>query len=84
MVRNLDLDGALVVKAGAGCEIELDGLEVTNKGWEMVEIGSDEKNVEEKVAIRGYRMIKHKTLELSVEVPGKYKVGKDGTVKKLD
>jgi len=84
MVRNLDLDGALVVKAGAGCEIELDGLEVTNKGWEMVEIGSDEKNVEEKVAIRGYRMIKHETLELSVEAPGKYKVGKDGTVKKLD
>merc|ERR1712127_137545 len=37
-IKNLDLDGALVIRTGPGCEVEVDGLVVKNKGWEKVEL----------------------------------------------
>ena len=82
-VKNLDLDGALVIRAGHGCEVEVDGLVVRNKGWEKVEVpeGAD---VPEVVAIRGYTMEKHESMEIIINEPGKYKILQDGSVEKLN
>merc|ERR1712238_299951 len=54
-VKNLDLDGALVVRTGPNCEVEIDGLVVKNDGCDLLEIPGD-SDVEELVSIRGYTM----------------------------
>ncbi len=82
-VKNLQLDGALIIRAAPECEVEVDGLVVQNKGYELEEIpeGAD---VPETTAIRGYTMAKHEAMEIIIEEPGKYQIGSDGVVKKID
>lgn len=82
IVKDVNLDGALVVKACDGAEITIDGLTVQNKGWELEEIpeGAD---VAETVSIRGYTMAKHETAEYVIDEPGKYVIGADGECKRV-
>jgi len=82
VVKNLQLDGALIIRAAPHCEVEVDGLVVQNKGFDLEEIpeGAD---VDESVSIRGYTMTKHEVMEIIIEEPGKYYIGEDGVVKKL-
>mmetsp|Transcript_5001 Transcript_5001/g.7584 ORF Transcript_5001/g.7584 Transcript_5001/m.7584 type:complete len:706 (+) Transcript_5001:201-2318(+) len=82
-VKNLDLDGALVIRAGPECDVTVDGLSVQNKGWELEELPKD-VDVAETVAIRGYTMAKHESTEILITEPGKFFVGKDGVVQKLE
>lgn len=81
-IKNLDLDGALVIKAGDDTHVTVDGLKVQNKGWELVEneAGTD---YPESVAIRGYTMAKHETKEYILNEPGSFVIGADGEVKKI-
>lgn len=82
-LKNLQLDGTLIIRAGPQCEVEVDGLVVKNKSYELEEIpeGAD---VDESVRIRGYTMAKHEAMEIIIEEPGKYYIGSDGVVKKVD
>lgn len=82
-VKNLQLDGALIIRAGPYCEVEVDGLVVQNKGFELEEIPED-TDVDESVRIRGYTMAKHEVMEIIIEEPGKYRIGSDGVVNKVD
>lgn len=82
-VKNLDLDGALVIRTGHDCDVTVDGLVVRNKGYEAVEIPEGD-SVPEEVAIRGYTMSKHEVMEIIINEPGKYHIGEDGEVKRLD
>jgi len=82
-VKNLDLDGALIIRASPECEVEVDGLVVKNKGYELEEI-PEGVEVEESVSIRGYTMTKHEAMEIIVNEPGKYFIGSDGIVKKVE
>lgn len=77
VIKNLDLDGALVIKVCDGAELTIDGLKVRNKGWELEEIPVD-ADVPETVSIRGYTMAKHETTEINIDEPGKYVIGEDG------
>lgn len=83
VVKNLQLDGALIIRAAPQCEVEVDGLVVKNKGYELEEIPED-ADVDESVRIRGYTMAKHEETEIIIEEPGKYYIGSDGVVKKID
>lgn len=83
VIKNLDLDGALVIKTANGCDVTVDGLVVKNKGIQLVEI-PDGKEVDEVVAIRGYTMNKEEVKEIIIDEPGKYIVEGDGVVRKLD
>mmetsp|Transcript_28099 Transcript_28099/g.59325 ORF Transcript_28099/g.59325 Transcript_28099/m.59325 type:complete len:714 (-) Transcript_28099:469-2610(-) len=82
-VNNLDLDGALVIRTGHDCDVTVDGLVVRNTGYDVEEIpeGAD---VPEEVAIRGYTMSKHEVMEIIINEPGKYHIGKDGEVKRVE
>lgn len=82
-VKNLDLDGALVIRTGHDCDVTVDGLVVRNKGYHVEELpaGSD---VPEEVAIRGYTMSKDEVLEIIINEPGKYHIGADGVVNRAD
>lgn len=82
-VKNLDLDGALVIRTGHDCDVTVDGLVVRNKGFGVEEIPKD-ADVPEEVAIRGYTLNKHEVMEIIINQPGKYHVGSDGEIKKLD
>lgn len=81
-VRNLDLDGALVIRTGHDCDVTVDGLVVRNEGYEIVEVGDGEA-VPEEVAIRGYTMKKHDVMEIIINEPGKYHIGPDGEIKRV-
>lgn len=81
-VKNLDLDGALVIRTGHDCDVTVDGLVVRNKGYELEEVPKDAA-VPEEVAIRGYTMAKHEALEILINEPGKYFIGADGNVETL-
>lgn len=37
-VKNLDLDGALIIRTGHGCDVTVDGLVVRNEGYVAEEI----------------------------------------------
>ena len=82
-IKNLDLDGALVIRTGDDTHVSVDGLKVQNKGWELKE---NEAGTEypETVAIRGYTMTKHETREYLLYDPGSYVIGEDGEVKKIE
>lgn len=82
-VKNLSLDGALVIRAGPDSHVTVDGLQVQNKGWELQEI-PEGANVPETVRIRGYTMAKHETMEIIIKEPGKFFIGPDGVVQKLE
>ncbi len=82
-VKNLDLDGALIIRAAPDCEVEVDGLVVKNEGYELEEI-PDGAEVDEAVSIRGYTMKKSEALEIIITEPGKYVIGEDGDVKKIE
>jgi UDP-sugar pyrophosphorylase len=82
-LKNLDLDGALVIQAADECRVTVDGLRVQNKGWELVDNDPDQV-YDEAIAIRGYTMAKHETKEYVFDEPGNYIIGPDGEVKKLD
>ena len=82
-VKNLDLDGALVIRTGHDCDVTVDGLIVRNRGYEIVEVGEGE-DVPEDVAIRGYTMRKHEVMEIIINEPGRYVIGPDGEVKRVE
>ena len=82
-IKDLELDGALVIRASEHSHVTVDGLKVSNKGWELVE-NDPNQTYEETVAIRGYTMAKHETKEYIITEPGNFVIGADGELKKLD
>ena len=82
-VKNLDLDGALVIRTGHDCDVTVDGLVIRNKGYDVEEI-PDGAEVPEEVAIRGYTMKKDEVMEIIINEPGKYHIGADGEVKSIN
>lgn len=82
-VKNLDLDGALVIRTGHDCDVTVDGLVVRNKGCNVKEI-PDGDAVPEEVAIRGYTMTKDEVMEIIINEPGRYHVGPDGEINRVE
>lgn len=82
-IKNLEVDGALVIRTGEDSHVTVDGLKVVNKGWDIVP-NDPSKKYDEAVAIRGYTMEKHETVEYLINEPGKFVIGADGKVMKVD
>jgi len=82
-VKNLDLDGALVIRTGHDCDVTVDGLVVRNKGYVFEEV-PEAAEVPEEVAIRGYTMKNDEAMEIYINEPGKYHIGEDGEVHKIE
>jgi UDP-sugar pyrophosphorylase len=82
-IKNLDLDGALVIRAGDRTHVTIDGLKVKNRGWELVE-NIPEKDYPETVSIRGYTMAKHESKVYVLDEPGTFVIEEDGEAKKVD
>lgn len=82
-LRNINLDGALTIRAHPDANVIVDGLTVQNKGWDLI-ANDPNKEYDETVRIRGYTMSKHETAEYIIDEPGNYTIGQDGELKKLD
>lgn len=82
-IKNLDVDGALVIRTGEDTHVTVDGLKVSNKGWVVVP-NDPNKDYPETVAIRGYTMNKQETAEYLLYEPGHFVIGADGKVAKVD
>ena len=81
-IKNMEVDGALVIRCGADTHVTVDGLKVNNKGWTLAELDPS-KDYDETVSIRGYTMDKMETAEYVLNEPGNYVIGADGEAKKL-
>ena len=82
-VKGLDLDGALVIRAGPGVELDIEDLKVRNQGWEFVPLdqrpGAEEgTEAPEVLRIRGFDLVKKETLVIEVTEPGKWIVNAGG------
>lgn len=83
-IQNLNLDGALVIRVThPDAKVTVDGLSVSNQGWENRLIG-EKDDVPEEVAIRGYTMGKQEGLEFVVDEAGEYVIGADAVLKKMN
>lgn len=81
-IKNLEVDGALVVRCGENTRVTIDGLKVKNKGWELKELDPNEEYLET-IAIRGYTIEKHETAEYILNEPGTFVIGEDGEVREV-
>jgi UDP-sugar pyrophosphorylase len=68
-LKNVEVDGALVIKACEGAEVIVDGLKVTNKGWQWKPTGKGAPEVD---ALAGFVVKKNETAEYVFDKPGKY------------
>ena len=80
-IKDLQVDGALVIRTGEDSHVTVDGLSVKNKGWELQEL-DPEKVYPEHVRIRGYTMTKHETREYIINDPGNFVIDESGEVKR--
>jgi len=75
-IKSLRLNGALVIKAAPGAKVTVDGLTVSNKGWEWKALEEGEA-AEEYLQIRGFRLRCHEALRLEFPRPGIYAISDD-------
>lgn len=81
-IKQLELDGALVIRTGEETHVTVDGLKVSNKGWEFEDLDPN-KDYPEHVRIRGYTMKKHESREYILNEPGHFVIDSSGEVKQL-
>lgn len=82
-LKNVHVDGALVIRAGEDSHVTVDGLTVRNQGWELVEL-DPKADYPEEVRIRGYTMAKHETTEYIINEPGHFVIDEQGKVNKIE
>ena len=82
-LKNLNVDGALVIKAGPQSFVTVDGLKVNNAGWEVRALDPTQEYPEE-VRIRGYTLHKIETVEYTINEPGNFIIDETGNVNKVD
>merc|ERR1712232_548715 len=71
-IKNLNLDGSLVIRCCPECDVEVDSLVVENEGYELEELSREIEEVDDAVHIRGYTMAKKGVMEIIISDPGKY------------
>eukprot|EP01025_Chloroclados_australasicus_P016145 TRINITY_DN1797_c0_g1_i1.p1 TRINITY_DN1797_c0_g1~~TRINITY_DN1797_c0_g1_i1.p1 ORF type:complete len:618 (+),score=92.59 TRINITY_DN1797_c0_g1_i1:128-1981(+) len=71
-IKSLKLDGALIIEAVQGVKLTIDGLSVTNKGWEFESVKKDSPGILEESQIRGFIIKKSGVTSLAFEKPGEY------------
>jgi UDP-sugar pyrophosphorylase len=81
-VKSMQVNGALVIRAGPESHVTVDGLIVENKGWELQEL-DPAQTYPEHVQIRGYTMVKHETVEFIINEPGNFVIDATGQVQKV-
>jgi len=82
-IYNLQLDGALLVKACPGAKVTIKNLTVKNKGIFFKSIDPEDDKIPEKYRIRGYTPKRRDILELKFVVPGQYVVDDSKTLKSI-
>jgi len=81
-IKNLEVDGALVIRSSDDTDVTVDGLKVNNKGWALEELDPS-KEYEENVRIRGYTMKKMESAEYILTEPGNFVIGADGEIREV-
>jgi len=67
----VEVDGALIVKAVPEAKVNIDKLKVKNAGWEFTPIEEkDSKSVDERYKIRGYTLTKHEQVYVEFDEAG--------------
>ena len=81
-LHSLQLDGALVVRAGPGVSVEVKDCKIANAGWAWRPLAEGEGQPEA-IAIRGYTVDKKEAVVHEITEPGAYEISGAGELKKL-
>ena len=74
LFENCTIDGAVVIRACRGAKVIVRNCTLTNAGWKMEEVDKNDPTVENKYALKGYRLVKTETRELIFDQPGEYEI----------
>ncbi|MBF0532515.1 MAG: hypothetical protein HQL23_05385 [Candidatus Omnitrophica bacterium] len=86
-LRDVEVDGALVVQISSTQELEINGLKVKNAGWEQIDLTPEQMAMATPdQQMRGYILEHHRTLRIDLtDLPaGKYQVNSDGMLIKIN
>jgi UDP-sugar pyrophosphorylase len=75
-LKNVEVDGTLIIKACEGAKVTVDGLKVKNKGWTWKATGKGlgSMRVREVDALRGFIVKKDEEQEFIFDKPGQYSI----------
>jgi len=62
-LKNVHVDGCLIVRAAKGAKVKLENISIKNSGWEFVALSEEEElTVPEEIKIRGFKVVKHSSV----------------------
>lgn len=73
-LENCKIEGAVVVRACEGAKVRIHDCVLTNAGWEVEKVNKEDSAIENKFALRGYKLVKKETRELVFDKPGDYDI----------
>ena len=68
-LKNVEVEGTLIIKACEGAQVTVDGLKVNNKGWQFKAVGKKAPEID---ALRGFVVQKNQQAEYTFDKPGTY------------
>lgn len=73
-LENCKIEGAVVVRACDGAKVRIHDCVLKNAGWEVEKVDKEDISVENKYALRGYKLVKKETRELVFDKTGDYDI----------
>lgn len=76
ILRNVKIDGAMIVETVAGATVTFENIEIKNAGWRFEALSEAEQTSEdtpEEIAIRGYKVVKEDAEIFEHNEPGAYR-----------
>ena len=68
------IDGAVIVRACVGARVHIHDCVLKNESWHVETVDKEDPAVENKFALRGYKLVKDETRELVFDKPGDYDI----------
>lgn len=74
LIDNCLIDGAVIVRACVGARVHIHDCVLKNESWHVETVDKEDPAVENKFALRGYKLVKDETRELVFDKPGDYDI----------
>ncbi len=85
-LKNVRLDGTLIVKTVEGVSLNIHDLEIRNQGSDLAEFTDEdlkEPSLPQALTMRGYKLAQKEARVLDIRKPGNYELGSDGILRNI-
>ncbi|MBF0489506.1 MAG: UTP--glucose-1-phosphate uridylyltransferase [Candidatus Omnitrophica bacterium] len=76
-LSDVKIDGTLIIRTAPGVELDINGLEVNNAGWQFEDLTPEQLtdvSIPQAIRMRGYRLEKKAQMVIDIEEPGEYTI----------